>query len=1417
MKNLHSALPYRESLFCGVYGFWAGLLLLGAVLAFLPAEQGFAATTGTGPADLITLQGAGANCSFGDAYSANNNTGCTGGATGLDTYYSYWIEVPPGTSELQVDIFDADIGAGPNHDVGRSGYNTAVRYTLHNPTGAIHPGFDASLAAGSCSGCDNNWATWGASPVLNPAPGYWEFRVDQSSAVTTGNDVNRLGVRAYDSSSNSSLNVFYYNSNMGPSISGGTQSTTNYPYVTSGCFIGQQNFDFDNNGGLSLTTRQGSTLAAFGLSGNGNWQNDSRIFESSDDSAEDYGVWTANISLTAGANYGNWLFYPEAGGSAAPPASRFALNDGRAFRSYLGTGTTGNPVGAPVKPYLAQWVRQNDPGGNPNEFTVTIRLINPTAFDITNAVVDAVVPSPVTYGGVRVGFPTHGSMAVEPGVGGSGALTWNPGTVAAGQTAVLAYNISVPDPNVVTIVTAGATSANATRASFDDETTTPFTTGGLCELRIGPALTQAVVTDFGASAHAGGVLLHWNTASEVGTLGFHVERRSSGGWERLNRGGLLPGLGLTDPQGGAYTYVDNEAAPGETLLYRLVELESKGNQRIHGPYEVTLETDGELIQTSAARPPYSVTAKTVAVATKVTSGGDQFAGMAEAPPGAVDGIRIGIRETGLYYLSATEVATRLNMAEASINTYIQQHQLILQSGGNEIAWLPADNGAGLYFYAEAIDSIYTRDNVLLLKIGPGSAMAAEDGENPASVSLATFVSEQHFEQDKKPVLVRAVRDYWFWGELANFTDNTTTPPTDYRQAEYSFQLHGVAGGAAELALELEGYSETEHAVNVQLNGVEIDDLNWDGQRAHTAQLAVPSGVLREGENTLTLLHPDIPGVVSWVYFNSFDVRYPRNLVVQNGALHFYTGTDTVATIDGLSGAAVRILRIDNPGRPVLMENISLEASGSGYRASFISGGEGRFILVEDGAVKAPAWLQGYVEPQLNIPANQADYLVVAPAELKDAAQALADYRASSGLITRVVTLKEIYLAFNHGVEDPAAIGWFIDYARDHWLVAPRYLALVGDSSYDHRHLLGGVRDDHKVPALFVGTPDGIFAADNLYGAMRGNAPRVAVGRIPVRTNQELLAYLAKLQAWESALVTDQLVQLVADNADPTAGDFPADSNNTLRPEVPAVLLAAQDVYLDATNPGKAHDDLLAALNDGRGLVNYLGHGGIDRLAEEGILTSGHVPDLANAQTPVMTALSCVVNRHALAGVDSLGEQLVVGTDAGAIAMWAPTGLSQNASAVGLNRALLQAVYTTGHPVLGDAIVAALQAYAPSNPVSHMPKVYTLLGDPAVKIRPGAVKSQRIINTSSNQSNDLAGGQVGTGGAMQCVGRRVKLSDKLFDQDRECAASSYLEAENTEVEAGINVRFCAPGIELKSGFRVRGSFSAGSGACTLSLK
>ncbi len=1086
-----------------------------------------------------------------------------------------------------------------------------------------------------------------------------------------------------------------------------------------------------------------------------------------------------------------WYLNTE-GSSTGAPSSRFQLNDYRAHRIYLGKGTTqSTPQGPPNKPYLAQWVRQNDPAGNPDEFTVTIRLINPTAFDITNAVVNGLVPSPVTYGGVRAGFPTHGSVTAQPGVGGSGALSWSPGTVPANETAVLAYNITVPDPTVLTTVTGTSTTTDATRASFNDETGTPFATGGLCELRIGPNLTQAIVTDFKGTASGGDALVQWSTASEVGTLGFYIEREDSatGEWLRLNEDELIPGLGLSDPQGGAYTYLDEDAILGQTYRYRLIEVEVKGNKRIYGPYEIVFDTKMEPQVLRAAylsTAAYTVTAKKPAEPKRQTI--IQEVVSAAASVSMPDGMRIGIRETGLYYLSAAQIAATLNLSAAEVSSHIAKQNLSLRNKGSEIAWLPADADAGLYFYAEAIDSIYTRDNVVLLSVGQGIIMETQDADSPAPASSHVVVADrQHFEQDVVPVFSRSVGDYWYWGAVGNFGG--------FEQAQFDFQLSGVATGPAKLSLDLEGYSETAHVVKVELNGADLGNLSWDGLLSYKGSLAIPDGILQNGKNTLTLIHQSVSGQSS-VYFNDFDIDYNRELAVQNGELRFEIQEQAVATVSGFSSNKLRVFRIDNSAKPVLLENTTVDTSGAGYEVSFTTGEdeEGRFIVLEDAAVHTPAWLKGYIDTGLATPANQADYLVIAPADLENGAQALAAYRAVDGLITKVVSLEDIYLAFNNGIEAPVAIQRFVDYARDHWLVAPRYVVLAGDSSYDHRHLLTAIRDDHKVPAIFTGTADGLFAADNLYGAMRDGAPRVAVGRIPVRDNAGLLDYVAKLQAWESSLTSDKSVQLVADNADPAAGDFPGDSNR-LKPEVPPALLAATDVYVNPADSSKAHDDLLAALNEGRGLVNYLGHGGMDRLADEGILTTADVAVLANSQTPVMTALSCVVNRHATAGIDNLGEQLVVGTGAGVVAMWAPTGLSQNASAVDLNRALLQSAYDTGHPVLGDAIVAALRAYAPSSQVSYMPRVYTLLGDPAVRFRPGSPLSIRISQ-------------------VDCTGQVVDLKDKQFLQDQVCTATNRLQAMKTSVAPNIVVTFCGPDIRLGNGFRVNGNsvFRAGANLC-----
>src|SRR4029079_13789357 len=72
--------------------------------------------------------------------------------------------------------------------------------------------------------------------------------------------------------------------------------------------------------------------------------------------------------------------------------------------------------------------------------------------------------------------------------------------------------------------------------------------------------------------------------------------------------------------------------------------------------------------------------------------------------------------------------------------------------------------------------------------------------------------------------------------------------------------------------------------------------------------------------------------------------------------------------------------------------------------------------------------------------------------------------------------------------------------------------------------------------------------------------------------------------------------------------------------------AAPDrIDLGATSLAGARSALFGDLAAGTAFLNYLGHGGLDRLSSGGLLDSQDVPGLQNGpRLPVLTAMTCVV-------------------------------------------------------------------------------------------------------------------------------------------------------------------------------------------------
>jgi len=151
--------------------------------------------------------------------------------------------------------------------------------------------------------------------------------------------------------------------------------------------------------------------------------------------------------------------------------------------------------------------------------------------------------------------------------------------------------------------------------------------------------------------------------------------------------------------------------------------------------------------------------------------------------------------------------------------------------------------------------------------------------------------------------------------------------------------------------------------------------------------------------------------------------------------------------------------------------------------------------------------------------------------------------------------------------------------------------------------------------------------------------------------------------------------------------------------------------------GYARSQLQGALRQGQALLSYVGHGGLDRLTSEGLLTSADVPALGNGpRLPVMTALTCLISEFAYPSFSSLGEDLVLRKDGGVSALFGPTWLSHNAPAGELGRYLLPALSAPGGGRLGDRLLRGLSAYAAAGGDREMLRLYTLLGDPALGMR-----------------------------------------------------------------------------------------------------
>ena len=257
---------------------------------------------------------------------------------------------------------------------------------------------------------------------------------------------------------------------------------------------------------------------------------------------------------------------------------------------------------------------------------------------------------------------------------------------------------------------------------------------------------------------------------------------------------------------------------------------------------------------------------------------------------------------------------------------ISRYNLNLIGLGEDIAWLAALDGAGLYFYNPGVETPYSDRNVYFIEHGRGLAMESVTVASAAGVDHLTYGETAHFEQNRYPLLIAGMDpagDIWFWDYVIA------------GQGAKSFTLHvpGVStAGDAVLTVALQGATDTaadlDHQVSVSVNGQQVGEAAWSGARAHVFKASFDAALLQAGANTIAVSGSLATGApYSTFYVESFDLAYPRFYTAENNVLICRADGNAEISVGGITDQQVLALDVSDPQRPLHLANVTADVSG----------------------------------------------------------------------------------------------------------------------------------------------------------------------------------------------------------------------------------------------------------------------------------------------------------------------------------------------------------------------------------------------------------------------------------------------------------------------------------------------------------
>ena len=607
-------------------------------------------------------------------------------------------------------------------------------------------------------------------------------------------------------------------------------------------------------------------------------------------------------------------------------------------------------------------------------------------------------------------------------------------------------------------------------------------------------------------------------------------------------------------------------------------------------------------------------------------------------------------------------------------------------------------------------------------------MTERPADLPGAATRDIRESRQFLVRDTAMYNLVGTGRQWF-GELFDFTttQNFSLPFTPKQGTTMNVEANAVARS-----------SVSSTSLSIQNGGsISFPAVGSSSVAAYVTARTLNANVPAAGSVQLTYNKTSDNGAAMWLdrlkvnYTTSNDyvahVRYQKRY--QSTPRH----VDSLSTI-WVQGNGLLVFDVTNKSAPVFINSMNTSTS------TYWEMSEDQFrecIAVRPSDAFSPTYVRrGRLTDLEAYESDGITALIIAPDSLLSEANRLATLQNSTGNISRVVALEEIYATANAGTPDIAAIRQFLVRVKNRHANSLQFLVLFGDASYDYKSSLSG--NSNLVPTYESLGSFSLYTSymtDDYFGYLdHGESTNwfidnldLGIGRIPVRNATQATEMVDKIERYLDS--PDRFgpwrgdVVLVADDVDhgwerefAVVQDALARRLDTSRPELNLVKIYS-DAYLQESQPGSqryptAREELFRRVQQGALAVSFVGHGGEVGWTTERILQLEDINGWSNrTRLPVFTTITCEFARFDDPNRVSAGEQLFLNPEGGAIALYSTTrSVFATNSTYDLNRLLNQNMMSLETPRLGDIL-----KITKNNNNSGDKIKFSLIGDPTLPL------------------------------------------------------------------------------------------------------